>query len=267
MAANGDNRSGEVSTIRRRHARSLTSDVFTGLGDSTSTPPGSEEICLEDQTNCNETSKEHVKSGSTSSTSGCESLATTLGGSSEHLNDSAVVGDATVSNISPSQDSSCSSLEDGGSGSSTVSSPVTFYTDSDINAAVNPPKGIQYGCPNVSLSPIIEHRLSSISSISSGRNNSFDDGDAPQTPIANVLVVSHGGLLQQIIGHLLDCYQCKIPGGKKFAMQTSPNTGLSRFMITIGNENELPKVICLTIHDRDHLVAEGVSPLQQTGEA
>ncbi|XP_025096986.1 uncharacterized protein LOC112565631 isoform X3 [Pomacea canaliculata] len=108
-------------------------------------------------------------------------------------------------------------------------------------------------CPNVSLSPLLEHRLSSLSSVSSGRNSSFDDADAIPTVVADVLVVSHGGLLKELVAHFIDDFHCKVPGGKSHALRICPNTGVSRFMVTLGPPGQPPAITCLLIHDKDHL--------------
>ena len=235
----------------------------------------------------------HSSSGSTSSTSGCESLTT---GSSleqllEHgqevegvqtsenskLTDCSQLSDGTqldldschqtvvepTSDISPSQESSCSSLDES-LGEPAVICPAY---DAEIQSTISAPTTIQYGCPNVSLSPIFEHRLSSMSSISSGHNNSFDDGDSVPAAMAEVLLVSHGGLIQQLITYFIDGLGCKIPGGKKHALQVSPNTGLSKFTVALEPGMERPVIICLSIHDKDHLVGAEVTPLERGQEA
>ena len=118
-----------------------------------------------------------------------------------------------------------------------------------------------YSCPNVSLSPLIEHRVSSISSISSGRNNSFDDFDTFPVLVAEVLVVSHGGLLKELVRHFVHDLGCHIPGGESQIMRVSPNTGLSKFTISLLEEDGRPRVNCLLLHDKDHLMNSGLEPL------
>ncbi|KAK7497271.1 hypothetical protein BaRGS_00011565 [Batillaria attramentaria] len=111
----------------------------------------------------------------------------------------------------------------------------------------------QQMCPNVSLSPLLEHRISSISSVSSGRNSSFDDADIIPMAAGEVLVVSHGGLLKELVTHFIEDFQCKVPGGKSHALRICPNTGVSRFMVTLSEPDFKPTVTCLFIHDKDHL--------------
>lgn len=120
-------------------------------------------------------------------------------------------------------------------------------------------------CPNVSLLPLIEHRLSRISSADSDRkasiDSSNDDCDSVPRPIANVLVVSHGGLLREMMRHFIENLGCSLPGGKGQALRLSPNTGLSKFTVSITDLNEKPKIICLLIHDKDHLTENGMNSI------
>lgn len=108
-------------------------------------------------------------------------------------------------------------------------------------------------CPNVSLSPLLEHRLTSISSVSSGRNSSFDDADIVPSVAGEVLVVTHGGLIKELVTHFIEDLNCKVPGGKGHALRVCPNTGVSRFMVTLSETDLQPAVTCLLINDKEHL--------------
>jgi broad specificity phosphatase PhoE len=58
---------------------------------------------------------------------------------------------------------------------------------------------------------MMEHRGNmSISSVSSGRNSSFDEADVIPPLAADVLVVSHGGLIKMLILHLVEHFHCKV---------------------------------------------------------
>jgi hypothetical protein len=107
-------------------------------------------------------------------------------------------------------------------------------------------------CPNISLSPST-HRLSSISSISSGRNSSFDDTDGLPTTIADILVVSHGGFIKETMKYFVDTLGCKVPGMKGHALKVCPNCSISKFTITLDEDTLNPSLTCITIHDKDHL--------------
>ncbi|XP_069138546.1 uncharacterized protein [Argopecten irradians] len=108
-------------------------------------------------------------------------------------------------------------------------------------------------CPNVSLSPLLAHRLSSVSSISSGRNSSFDDMDGLPPTVADVLIVSHGGFIKEMIRYFVENLGCKIPGGKSHALKVCANCSLSKFTVTVHNISESPTVSCISINEKDHL--------------
>ena len=106
--------------------------------------------------------------------------------------------------------------------------------------------------PNVSLSPVVEGQQHSVASLSSGRNNSFDDFDAPPALVANVLVVSHGGLITQMfrrfkrLGCAIDDRFIKPP----------PNASISKFLVTLnGGESGArePQVTSVALHEVEHL--------------
>uniref|UniRef100_T1JCK4 Fructose-2,6-bisphosphatase TIGAR n=1 Tax=Strigamia maritima TaxID=126957 RepID=T1JCK4_STRMM len=76
--------------------------------------------------------------------------------------------------------------------------------------------------------------------------------------VANVLVVSHGGLLKELIRHFVEDLDCKLPPGSGMqAFKISPNTGLSKFTVCLRDEDKKPTVTCHLIHDDNHLLANG----------
>lgn len=107
-------------------------------------------------------------------------------------------------------------------------------------------------CPNITLSPSTQ-RLSSISSISSGRNSSFDDTDGLPTTIADILVVSHGGFIKETVKYFVETLGCKVPGMKGHALKVCPNCSISKFTISLDDDTLNPALTCITIHDKDHL--------------
>lgn len=109
-----------------------------------------------------------------------------------------------------------------------------------------------YFCPNVSVSPAHDHRLS-ISSISSGRNSSFDDTDGLPSSLADILVVSHGGFIKETLRYFVDSLDCKIPGEKSLAMKVCPNCSISRFIVSLDEDTSKSSLTCVTLHDKDHL--------------
>lgn len=128
-------------------------------------------------------------------------------------------------------------------------SPVRVIPN-DLNTSCSPGSNI---CPNISLSPSAQ-RLSSISSISSGRNSSFDDTDGSPTTTADILVVSHGGYIKETMRYFVESLDCKIPGMKGHALKVCPNCSVSRFTISLEVESDKPSLTCIYIHDKDHLV-------------
>ncbi|KAK7107141.1 uncharacterized protein [Littorina saxatilis] len=201
-----------------------------------------------------------------SSSSGCSSL---------HDSVECVEGDVDLSNtndfevkdstpVPPNKANVCVHTQLGpGTNSSSVQSPgrwqvdgpLSWFRDIEWSPVFGSSSASQspHACPNVSLSPMIEHRLTSISSVSSGRNSSFDDADIVPAVVGEVLVVSHGGLIKELVAHFIEDFNCKIPGGKGHALRVCPNTGVSRFTVTVDDLDCRASVTCQVIHDKDHL--------------
>jgi hypothetical protein len=137
--------------------------------------------------------------------------------------------------------------------------------DSFLRSDFNSPN--VWACPNVSLPPAPGRSITRVSSVGSGRGGSIDESSlecVPATAFASVLVVSHGGLIAELIGHFAEELGCNLPGGRSAAQQITPNAGLSRFSITLlppVDEDELEdpeawiqsRIECLSLHDKDHL--------------
>jgi len=152
-------------------------------------------------------------------------------------------------------------------------------SESEFNRNVLPGSGGWMVCPNVSLAAEdVVRSLVRVSSVGSSCNVDFEDSDDPaaQSPIiyANVLVVSHGGFISQLLGHFADDFNCCLPGGAKITSTVTPNAGLSRFFVTVtqsdngdrSNRTEyagkLVWVRCVALHDKDHLANDvDVEPL------
>ncbi|XP_052807548.1 uncharacterized protein LOC128236610 [Mya arenaria] len=122
-----------------------------------------------------------------------------------------------------------------------------------------------YECPNVSLTNSSSaHQFSSISSISSGRNSSFDDLEGLPLTVADILIVSHGGFIKECLRYFVDSLDCKIPGVKGHALKVCPNCSVSKFNITIDESTGHPSVTCILIHDKDHLIDLNLPPAKGT---
>ncbi|XP_071136303.1 uncharacterized protein [Mytilus edulis] len=123
-----------------------------------------------------------------------------------------------------------------------------------ISNVKGPLSSVPYGCcPNVTISPLIKHRLPSVSSISSGRNSSFDDVDTSPPSLADVLIVSHGGLMKELLLHLVDDLDCKLPAGRSEVMKICPNCSISKFTVYLQDNCDKPGLACNILFDKEHL--------------
>ena len=69
------------------------------------------------------------------------------------------------------------------------------------------------------------------------------------TAMSHVLVTSHGGALSTLLEHFATHYCCKMPADCR---RTSPNTGLSLFLVTV-SKGVCSSIVCLCLHDKTHL--------------
>ena len=67
-------------------------------------------------------------------------------------------------------------------------------------------------------------------------------------------MVSHGGLIREMLSYFVYDLDCKIPGDRKHALQVAPNCAVSKFTVSLSEDDQMPKLTCLHIHDKDHLV-------------
>ncbi|GFX92028.1 hypothetical protein TNCV_5004921 [Trichonephila clavipes] len=164
--------------------------------------------------------------------------------------------------------SSCSKFEEVERGQFSV-----MFTDDDIRSQImsNCSDLPNIECPNVSLSPLVDQNCITSpvfcnplqESVRSGLHHerrlsvcsSCDDADSGPTLMANILVVSHGGWLRELFRHFVEDLECSVPGGRKQALRISPNAGLSKFTVSLEEHDGYPKIICLQIHDKQHLVS------------
>ncbi|GFY78911.1 fructose-2,6-bisphosphatase TIGAR [Trichonephila inaurata madagascariensis] len=148
-----------------------------------------------------------------------------------------------------------------------------MFTDDDIRSQImsNCSDLPNIECPNVSLSPLVDQNFITSpvfcnplqESVRSGLHHerrlsvcsSCDDADSGPTLMANILVVSHGGWLRELFRHFVEDLECSVPGGRKQALRISPNAGLSKFTVSLEEHDGYPKIICLQIHDKQHLVS------------
>ena len=159
-----------------------------------------------------------------------------------------------------------------------LSQEYLTMSESAYNRNMLPGFGGWMVCPNVSLE--VEDAVRSLereSSTGSGCHVDFGDSDDPpaQSPglCANVLVVSHGGFISQLLGHFADDFNCCLPGGEKITSTVTPNAALSRFLVTVSQNDDDNKndpecvrnfvwIRCVALHDKDHLANDvDVEPL------
>lgn len=192
------------------------------------------------------------------------------GDSSEDVNSNADLISSSDSLSGTSQESGCGITSCDSDSDNTVSgqavlesSPTSsgnhpvFQTPSPIRTACCDLNVSSIGNPNVTLSPLtpIKHqRLSSISSISSGRNSSFDEFDSIHVNTPDILVISHGGFVKETIRYFVETLNCKITGNKSLAFKVCPNCSLSKFLVQIDEFTGKPSLTCITLHDKDHLI-------------
>ena len=202
------------------------------------------------------TQGKHDNSGSTSSTSGYSSGGTDSCEQLSPLEPSHSPG----ANIPQSYEGGL--FQNVHMASQHMSVPST-HGDGSTKSALQVPMG----CPNVSLSPIAEDHLMRIPSISSGRG-SFDDTDSMLSASYNpdVLLVSHGGLLKEMILYFVDELGCELPGGKDALIRTPYNTSISKFTVDLEDDCRPKHVHCILLNDKDHLVGHDLEVLEKTDE-
>lgn len=69
------------------------------------------------------------------------------------------------------------------------------------------------------------------------------------SPTAHVLAVTHGGIIRMLLQHF-ETLGCSLLGN---ATRTSPNTGLSSFVVKIDASGVCISLDCLCMHCNDHL--------------
>lgn len=248
-----------VAGRRQRGTGSLcsnSSEVFvSGESPADNNNSGAPDLVLD---TVSATEGKHDNSGSTSSTSGYSSGGTDSCEQLSPLEPSHSPG-ASI----PHRDEDGLFQQQMNVGSQLGSSiPISVHSETSIRSELQVPTG----CPNVSLSPIAEHRLMSIPSISSGRG-SFDDTDSFLAASYNpdVLLVSHGGLIKEMILYFVHELGCELPGGRE-APISHYNTSISKFTVDLGEDSKPKQVHCVILNDKDHLIGHDLEVLEKTEE-
>lgn len=76
-----------------------------------------------------------------------------------------------------------------------------------------------------------------------------------QSHLANVLVVSHGGVIRQMLLYFVEDLPSEFPSGSNRKVGfVSPNTGISKFKIFLNEQTKLPEFVkCICLHNTEHL--------------
>lgn len=89
---------------------------------------------------------------------------------------------------------------------------------------------------------------------------SSEGGGSSMILDANILVVSHGAYMRNWTGYFVSDLNCTLPANltKSQLSSVSPNTGVSHFIIKLGNGNLLkPEITCVCLNQDSHLVDVG----------
>lgn len=81
-----------------------------------------------------------------------------------------------------------------------------------------------------------------------------------ESTICDVLVVSHGGLIKELVKFFVEKLDCEIPGGKGNGLRICHNCSVSKYVVSVprGDGPSLPKVTCLSINSKEHLQGMGI---------
>ena len=79
--------------------------------------------------------------------------------------------------------------------------------------------------------------------------------DCRQPCLANVLIVSHGGVLRQLLNYFFDEVASEFPVGSRRKLElVSPNTGISKLEIFLNVQTKSPEFVkCTCLHNAEHL--------------
>ncbi|XP_055508991.1 fructose-2,6-bisphosphatase TIGAR-like isoform X2 [Leucoraja erinacea] len=87
-------------------------------------------------------------------------------------------------------------------------------------------------------------------------NGSDINDDNSDTPVANVLIVSHGGFIRQWVRHFVEDLKCRLPQSfdESKAFSVCPNTAVSSFTLTFNQVVSFsPSIICNYLYNCSHL--------------
>ena len=76
--------------------------------------------------------------------------------------------------------------------------------------------------------------------------------------VPDVLVVSHGGFLKELIAFFCQELGAVLPDGMKSMRKTPHNTAISKFSVSLNADGQA-RMSCLMLNDRDHLAQADVT--------
>lgn len=83
----------------------------------------------------------------------------------------------------------------------------------------------------------------------------IDEYDYSNLPVYDILIVSHGALIREMLKYFVHDLRCEIPCEKSSLKDVPPNTALSKFTVTLGDSpKDLPRLICNCLSDKSHLI-------------
>lgn len=95
----------------------------------------------------------------------------------------------------------------------------------------------------------------SSSGITQNAEHEMHEEQKQQSQLATVLIVSHGGVIRQLLLYFVEDLESDFPSGSNRQLRfVSPNTGISKFKIFINEETKLPEFVkCICLHSTEHL--------------
>ena len=76
-----------------------------------------------------------------------------------------------------------------------------------------------------------------------------DGGGKP----ARVLVTSHGGFIKELNMVMVKDYRCEMPCSGGEYGRISPNTGITKFLVSLDGEGKITSAKCTLLYYKDHL--------------
>lgn len=95
----------------------------------------------------------------------------------------------------------------------------------------------------------------SSSGITQNAEHEMHEEQKQQSQLATVLIVSHGGVIRQLLLYFVEDLESDFPSGSNRQLRfVSPNTGISKFKIFINEETKLPEFVkCICLHSTEHV--------------